>query len=50
MSQEIEDHRLLNQSSNEPFSSILERNVSRRGIMRGGMGLAAMSVLGGSGW
>lgn len=49
MSQEIEDHRLLNQSNNEPFSSILERNVSRRGIMRGGMGLAAMSVLGGFG-
>ena len=49
MSQEIEDHRLLNQSNNEPFSSILERHVSRRGIMRGGMGLAAMSVLGGFG-
>ncbi|MFB9867651.1 PhoX family protein [Vreelandella sulfidaeris] len=46
MSQEIEDHRLLNRSSNEPFSSILDRHVSRRGIMRGGMGLAAMSVLG----
>ncbi|MCG7601609.1 PhoX family phosphatase [Halomonas sp. McH1-25] len=49
MSKEIEDHRILNRSSNEPFSSILEKHVSRRGIMQGGLGVAAMSVLGGFG-
>ncbi|WP_043527764.1 PhoX family protein [Litchfieldella xinjiangensis] len=49
MSKEIEDHRVLNRSTNEPFSSILEKHVSRRGVMQGGLGMAAMSVLGGFG-
>ena len=46
MSEEIEDHRLLNTSDNEPFSSVLERRVSRRGVMRGGLGMAAVGMLG----
>ncbi|MDY7117013.1 PhoX family phosphatase [Halomonas sp. SSL-5] len=46
MSKEIEDHRNFNQSGNEPFSSIMDKHVSRRGMMRGGLGLAAMSVMG----
>lgn len=49
MSQEIEDHRLLNQSRNEPFSSVLDRYISRRGVMHGGMGLAAMTMMSGFG-
>ncbi|WP_413615860.1 PhoX family phosphatase [Halomonas cupida] len=49
MSKEIEDHRLLNSSSNEPFSAVLERHVSRRAVMKGGLGLAAMGALGGFG-
>ncbi|MBB3191117.1 PhoX family protein [Halomonas cerina] len=49
MSKEIEDHRLLNPSSNTPFSSVLERHVSRREVMKGGMGMAAMTMLGGFG-
>ncbi|KAA0019914.1 PhoX family phosphatase [Salinicola corii] len=49
MSKEIEDHRILNRSDNEPFSAILDRRVSRRGIMQGGLGVAAMTVLGGFG-
>jgi len=49
MSKEIEDHRLLNDSANEPFSSILERRVSRRDIMRGGLNVAAVSMLAGFG-
>lgn len=49
MSEEIEDHRLLNRSDNEPFSSILERRVSRRDIMRGGLNVAAVSMLAGFG-
>ncbi|WP_046079071.1 PhoX family protein [Halomonas sp. HG01] len=49
MSKEIEDHRLLNPSSNEPFSSVLEKHVSRRRVMQGGLGMAAMAMLGGFG-
>ncbi|MES1942169.1 hypothetical protein T5B8_18103 [Salinisphaera sp. T5B8] len=49
MSEEIEDHRLLNDSENEPFSSVLERRVSRRSIMRGGLSVAAVSMLAGFG-
>ncbi|WP_110648034.1 PhoX family protein [Salinicola peritrichatus] len=49
MSKEIEDHRIHNQSGNEPFSVILDRRVSRRGIMQGGLGVTAMTVLGGFG-
>ncbi|MES1924071.1 PhoX family phosphatase [Salinisphaera sp. T31B1] len=49
MSQEIEDHRLLNDSDNEPFSSVLERRLSRRDIMRGGLNVAAVSMLAGFG-
>ncbi|AYF33821.1 dTDP-glucose 4,6-dehydratase [Vreelandella alkaliphila] len=46
MSKEIEDHRLLNQSSNQPFADVLAQHVSRRAVMRGGLGLAAASMLG----
>ncbi|MCK2184255.1 PhoX family protein [Halomonas getboli] len=49
MSKEIEDHRLLNRSANEPFSSVLETHVSRRRVMQGGLGMAAMAMLGGFG-
>ncbi|MFM9270107.1 PhoX family protein [Halomonas elongata] len=49
MSKEIEDHRLLNPSDNEPFSAVLEKHVSRRRVMQGGLGMAAMTVLGGFG-
>ncbi|SFH95142.1 PhoX family protein [Modicisalibacter xianhensis] len=49
MSKEIENHYILNRSGNEPFSYILEKHVSRRGIMQGGLGVAAMTVLGGFG-
>ena len=46
MSKEIEDHRVLNPGTNEPFAAVLERHVSRRSVMRGGLGLAAASMLG----
>jgi len=46
MSKEIEDHRVLNPGTNEPFASVLDRHVSRRSVMRGGLGLAAASMLG----
>ncbi|MBR9796947.1 MAG: PhoX family phosphatase [Gammaproteobacteria bacterium] len=49
MSKEIEDHRLLNPSSNETFSSVIERHISRRRVLQGGLGMAAASMLGGFG-
>mgnify|MGYP001258602831 CR=1 FL=1 len=49
MSSEIEDHRLFNDSKNEPFSTVLERRVSRRNIMRGGLGAAAATMFAGFG-
>ncbi|SNY98342.1 PhoX family protein [Halomonas sp. hl-4] len=45
MSKEIEDHRLFNQSGNEPFADILAQHVSRRDVMRGGLSVAAASML-----
>ena len=45
MSKEIEDHRLFNRSSNQPFADVLARHVSRRDVMRGGLGVAAASML-----
>ncbi|MBO9469973.1 PhoX family phosphatase [Endozoicomonas sp. G2_2] len=49
MSEEIEDHRLFNHSENEPFSSVLERRIARRSVLRGGLGVAAATMLGGFG-
>ncbi|GHB20281.1 PhoX family protein [Salinicola rhizosphaerae] len=49
MSREVEDHRLHNQSTNTPFEEIVERHLSRRQILQGGLGLAAFSMMGGFG-
>ena len=49
MSKEIEDHRLLNASHNETFSSIIDKHLSRRRVLQGGLGMAAASMLGGFG-
>ncbi|MWJ27087.1 DUF839 domain-containing protein [Halomonas sp. ZH2S] len=46
MSKQIEDHRLFNHSGNQPFAEVLAKHVSRRDVMRGGLGLAAASMLG----
>ncbi|MBE0398718.1 DUF839 domain-containing protein [Halomonas sp. FME1] len=45
MSKEIEDHRLLNTSRNKPFAAVLAKHVSRRDVMRGGLSMAAASML-----
>ena len=45
MSKEIEDHRLFNHSGNQPFADVLARHVSRRDVMRGGLSVAAASML-----
>ncbi|HET8790230.1 MAG TPA: PhoX family phosphatase [Modicisalibacter sp.] len=39
----------FNPSGNEPFSAILERSWSRRHVMKGGLGLAAVTLFGGCG-
>lgn len=49
MSREIEDHRIHNDSHNTPFAEIVERHLSRRQILQGGLGLAALSMMGGFG-
>jgi len=48
MSKSISDRVVRNPSANEPFSAILEKNLSRRAVTRGGLGaaLAAMAGLG----
>lgn len=46
MSKEIEDHRLFNHSDNTPFAEVLAKRVSRRDVMRGGLSMAAVSMLG----
>ena len=39
----------LNPSANPSFLAVLDARLSRRGILRGGMGTAAAAVLGGLG-
>ncbi|OLO09256.1 dTDP-glucose 4,6-dehydratase [Salinicola sp. MH3R3-1] len=49
MSREVEDHRIHNESHNTPFADIVERHLSRRQILQGGLGVAAVSMMGGFG-
>ncbi|WP_343230674.1 hypothetical protein [Salinicola acroporae] len=49
MSRDVEDHRIHNNSHNVPFGDIVERHLSRRQILRGGLGMAALSMMGGFG-
>ncbi len=46
MSKETFDPRRYNPSENRSFSSILERSVSRRQVLKTGTGMAALSLLG----
>src|SRR5690606_41506980 len=46
MSKQITDKVVRNLSNNLPFSEILERSVSRRAVMRGGLSLALASMVG----
>ncbi len=41
-----EDDTISNPSSNESFESILERNLSRRQVLKGGLGAAAVAMFG----
>ena len=44
MSRDVEDHRIHNNSQNLPFGEVVERHLSRRQILQGGLGLAALSI------
>ena len=46
MSKETFDPTRYNQSSNEPFSSILEKTISRRDVLKSGAAMTALSMLG----
>ncbi len=48
MSKSISDSAVRNTSANEPFSTILDKHLSRRAMMRGGLG-ATFAVLSGIG-
>lgn len=49
MSQATFDPKVYNNSANEPFSSVLEKTISRRRVMHGGFNVAAATILGGLG-
>jgi len=49
LSQATFDPKVYNKSANEPFSSILAKTISRRGVMYGGFKVAAATMLGGLG-
>ena len=49
MSQATFDPKVYNNSDNEPFSSILEKTISRRSVIHGGIKVAAATMLGGIG-
>ena len=47
MSKATFDPTHYNPSSNPPFSTILEREISRRTLLKRGCGMAALSMFGG---
>ncbi len=49
MSQATFDPTKYNKSDNTPFSEVLEKELSRRSVLRGGAGIAAMSLFAGAG-
>ncbi|MGV6809856.1 MAG: PhoX family protein [bacterium] len=49
MSKETFNPTKFNQSGNEPFSSILEKRMSRRDVLKGGAAMAALALFSGFG-
>ena len=45
MSKDTFDPTKYNHSNNEPFAAVMERELSRRSILRAGMGMAAVGML-----
>jgi secreted PhoX family phosphatase len=46
MSKETFDATRYNQSNNKPFEEVLEASLSRRSILKGGLGVGAMTAFG----
>lgn len=46
MSKETFDSTLFNKSKNRPFEAVLEASLSRRKVLKGGLGLSAMTAFG----
>jgi len=46
MSKETFDRTRFNKSANKPFEEVLEAQLSRRKILKGGLGLSAMTAFG----
>lgn len=46
MSKETFDSTRLNKSNNKPFEEVLEANLSRRNVLKGGLGISAMTAFG----
>lgn len=46
MSKETFDATRYNQSENKPFEDVLEASLSRRSILKGGLGISAMTAFG----
>ena len=49
MSKETSDPTIYNKSKNRPISAVLDSELSRRGMLKGGLGIAALSFLSGVG-
>ena len=49
MSRETSDPTVYNRSNNRSISNVLDAEVSRRGILKGGLGIAALGFLSGMG-
>ena len=49
MSKETSDPTIYNKSNNRPISAVLDSELSRRGVLKGGLGVAALSFLSGMG-
>jgi len=49
MSKDTFDPTKYNNSNNEPFAAVMERELSRRSILRAGVGMAAVGMLNGIG-
>ena len=49
MSKETSDPTIYNKSNNRSISTVLDAEVSRRGILKGGLGIAALGFLSGMG-
>ncbi|WP_373945210.1 PhoX family phosphatase [Vibrio chagasii] len=46
MSKETFDSTRFNKSNNKPFEEVLEANLSRRNVLKGGLGISAMTAFG----